>query len=92
MSLQSRDKLFWEMFCLRKALGQTQEKLQLQSTQNGIKIKRRLLGMVTYLTKSIPQLSTHSVPLGCLLEQKNECVYLSKSETHHYRRASAQLL
>ncbi len=33
---------------------------------------RRFLGMVTYLAKFIPQLSTHSAPLRCLLEQKNE--------------------
>lgn len=35
---------------------------------------RRFLGMVTYLAKFVPQLSTRSAPLRSLLEQKNEWI------------------
>lgn len=41
---------------------------------------RRFLGMVTYLTKFTPQLSTHSAPLRCHLEQKNEWLWSHKQE------------
>lgn len=41
---------------------------------------RRFLGTVTYLAKFIPQLSTISAPLRCLLEQKNEWIWAHEQE------------
>nr|XP_029698987.1 uncharacterized protein LOC115251324 [Takifugu rubripes] len=41
---------------------------------------RRFLGMVTYLAKFVPQLSTQSAPLRSLLEQKNEWVWSHEQE------------
>lgn len=41
---------------------------------------RRFLGMVTYLAKFVPQLSTQSAPLRSLLEQKNECIWSHEQE------------
>ena len=41
---------------------------------------RRFLGMVTYLAKFVPMLSTQSAPLRCLLEQKNEWVWSHEQE------------
>ncbi|KAJ8364813.1 hypothetical protein SKAU_G00136440 [Synaphobranchus kaupii] len=41
---------------------------------------RRFLGMVTYLAKFIPRLSTISAPLRMLLEQKNEWMWLQEQE------------
>ena len=36
--------------------------------------------MVTYLAKFIPQLSTKSAPLRCLLEEKNEWTWSHEQE------------
>nr|XP_054602637.1 uncharacterized protein K02A2.6-like [Nothobranchius furzeri] len=41
---------------------------------------RRFLGMVTYLAKFVPQLSTLSAPLRSLLEQKNEWIWSHEQE------------
>lgn len=41
---------------------------------------RWFLGMVTYLAKFIPQVSTISAPLRMLLEQKNEWMWLQQQE------------
>ncbi|XP_072769847.1 LETM1 domain-containing protein 1 isoform X1 [Nerophis lumbriciformis] len=41
---------------------------------------RRFLGMVTYLAKFVPQLSTQSAPLRSLLEQKNEWIWSHEQE------------
>lgn len=41
---------------------------------------RRFLGMVTYLAKFIPDLSTHSAPLRSLLDQKNEWCWSYEQE------------
>lgn len=41
---------------------------------------KRFLGMVTYLAKFIPQLSTKSAPLRCLLEKKNEWIWSHDQE------------
>ncbi|TWW75241.1 Retrovirus-related Pol polyprotein from transposon 17.6 [Takifugu flavidus] len=41
---------------------------------------RRFLGMVTYLAKFVPQLSTQSAPLRSLLEQKIEWVWSHEQE------------
>lgn len=41
---------------------------------------RRFLGMVTYLAKFVPQLSTRSAPLRSLLEQKNEWIWSHEQE------------
>lgn len=41
---------------------------------------RRFLGMVTYLAKFVPQLSTQSAPLRILLEQKNEWIWSHEQE------------
>uniref|UniRef100_A0AAQ5XUM9 Gypsy retrotransposon integrase-like protein 1 n=1 Tax=Amphiprion ocellaris TaxID=80972 RepID=A0AAQ5XUM9_AMPOC len=41
---------------------------------------RHFLGMVTYLAKFVPQLSTISAPLRSLLEQKNEWIWSHEQE------------
>ncbi|KAK2890507.1 hypothetical protein Q8A73_018807 [Channa argus] len=41
---------------------------------------RRFLGMVTYLAKFVPQLSTQSTPFRNLLEQKNEWIWSHEQE------------
>ncbi len=41
---------------------------------------RRFLGMVTYLAKFVPQLSTQSAPLSSLLDQKNEWIWSHEQE------------
>ena len=41
---------------------------------------RRFLGMVTYIAKFVPQLSTQSAPLRILLEQKNEWIWSHEQE------------
>src|SRR4029434_9005724 len=41
---------------------------------------RRFLGMVTYLAKFIPRLSTVSAPLRMLLEQNNEWMWQHEHE------------
>ncbi len=53
--------------------------VNMERPQNNEEV-RRFLGMVTYLAKFIPQLSTHSAPLRCLLEQKNEWMWAHEQE------------
>lgn len=51
----------------------------MQRPQNKDEV-RRFLGIVTYLAKFIPQLSTQSAPLRSLLDQKNEFVWSHEQE------------